>query len=94
MSHDALQDPVERDDWYDQEIGEQIDHAYDNLVADCVEQFPEPPTFPEVKHYITWKCDTCHKMRSAPCAPSCVFGGQADPGAFKLARIESERPSE
>lgn len=90
---DPLQGPVNRPDWYDQEIGEQIDHAYEGLVAECVEQFPtpEPLEFPKVKPYITWGCATCGKLRSAPCAPSCVFGGQADPTVFKSARVIAER---
>ena len=91
MTYDSLQDPVNSPDWYEQEIGEQVDHAYDRLVADCVEHFPERAPADPVKHYITWKCETCSKLRSAPCAPSCVFGGQADAATFKLARIESER---
>lgn len=77
MTYDSLQDPVNSPDWYEQEIGEQVDHAYDSLVADCVEKFPtrEPATFPAVPSFITWGCGTCGKWRSAPCAPSCVFGG-------------------
>lgn len=88
---DPLQDPVNSPDWYEQEIGERVDQSYDRLVADCVERFPGRAQAEPVKHYITWKCETCSKLRSAPCAPSCVFGGQADAATFKLARIESER---
>ena len=90
---DPLQDPVNSPAWYEREIGEQVDHAYGSLVADCVEKFPtrEPATFPAVPSFITWGCGTCGKWRSAPCAPSCVFGGQGDPVDFKRARVESER---
>lgn len=86
---DPLQDPVNHPDWYNQEIGEQIDRAYDTQVATALEQ--PAVEFPTIPNFIQWGCGTCGKWRSAPCAPSCVFGGQADPAEFKVARIEDER---
>lgn len=86
MTHDSLQDPVNRPYWYEQEIGEQIDHAYDTQVAAALEQ---PAEFPKVPSYLTWQCGTA--IRSSPCSASCVRCGQIDPTDLKLARIESER---
>lgn len=86
MTHDSLQDPVNRPDWYEQEIGEQIDHAYGTQVAAALEQ---PAEFSKVPSYLTWQCGTA--IRSSPCSASCVRCGQIDPTDLKLARIESER---
>lgn len=86
MTYDSLQDPVNRPDWYEQEIGEQIDHAHDTQVAAALEQ---PAEFPKVPSYLTWQCGTA--IRSSPCSASCVRCGQIDPTDLKLARIEAER---
>ncbi|MFC1474162.1 hypothetical protein [Rhodococcus qingshengii] len=86
MTYDSLQDPVNHPDWYEQEIGEQIDHAYDTQVAATLEQ---PAEFSKVPSYLTWQCGTA--IRSSPCSASCVRCGQIDPTDLKLARIESER---
>lgn len=86
MTHDSLQDPVNSPHWYEQEIGERIDHAYDTQVAAALEQ---PAEFPKIPSYLTWQCGTA--IRSSPCSASCVRCGQIDPTDLKLARIESER---
>ncbi|MDV6271081.1 hypothetical protein [Rhodococcus globerulus] len=86
MTHDPLQDLVNRPGWYDDDTA--IDRAYDTHVA---QQLEHPAEFPAVKPYITWGCNTCGKLRSAPCASSCVFGGQVDPTVFKTARVEADR---
>lgn len=86
MTFDSLRDPA--DNW-DDDRGALVDRAYDAHVAQPLEQ--PAVEFPTVPSYVQWGCGTCGKWRSAPCAPSCVFGGQADPAEFKVARIEAER---
>ncbi|MDZ7910769.1 MAG: hypothetical protein U5O16_02885 [Rhodococcus sp. (in: high G+C Gram-positive bacteria)] len=87
---DPLRDPANSwDDDRDDDRGALVDRAYDAHVAQQLEQ--PAVEFPTVPHFIQWGCGTCGKWRSAPCAPSCVFGGQADPAEFKVARIEAER---